>query len=360
MLDWELAFLSVYGCSSHEVDGNRHVVEIFSCDQASALENSFLRFLTVLLSKSLSRKPTLAPNAPCRVFRFLSSSTGDQDSKICDELLNAVSMTSFCAQSALLAHKYIRTPKSRDGVLFVVNANIVHKKNRLPALFILKTDYEGAGFIDSQGSFEERNDVILPELKKSLVYPYFDGANFHFDCVRIFQKNRADYFEKIMAVEALPDSNQIAEEALKAELENIKPGAYERYFAGHKEEKPKKRDLFGDTRLIEEKDLIDSDETSLVSVKTQTAVVEKDAGPVKLKLQIDDDIRFEGRIDQLNRNYFFARHGLEKMLIIKGDSFHTKSHFQSVEFMRLEEVQQILERLKVEVTTTEKAAEIDV
>jgi hypothetical protein len=347
MLDWELAYLSVYRCASLENSEGRSVTEIFSCESSSSIGEPFYRFLTALLSKTLSKKPSLTPGAPCRVFRFQSVSSGEQDSKICDELLHAVSLSGFRSQSALLAHKYIRTPKSRDGVLFVVNANVQAKKVRMPALFVLKTDYEGAGFIDGEGSFEERGDVILPELKKSLLYPYFDGANFQFDKVRIFQKNRSDYFEKIVAVEALPDSSQIAEEALRKELEEINPGvSYDRYFATPKEERPKKRDMFGDTRFIEEKDLLNSDEASLLSLKTQTAVVDKDAGPVRLKVQIDDDIRFEGRIDQLNRNYFFARNGLEKMLIIRGDSFHTKSHFQSVEFMRLEDFQQVLEKIQ--------------
>ena len=143
----------------------------------------------------------------------------------------------------------------------------------------------------------------------------------------------------------LPDSEEIADEALKEQLEQQSPGTYSKYFNIPREDRNVKREVFGQARTIQQSDLLDSDMVSHLSKKTQMKVVDQNVRPVKLRLNIDDGIRFEGRVDQINQSFFFAEHALEKYLIIRGSKFETRSHFQSVEFMKLEQLDEIMTRM---------------
>jgi hypothetical protein len=348
MENWELVYLSVFRCFSAEDSNVKEIEEMVCLTEFSEEHDELMEFLGGLISQSIKKKESLSPNASCRCFQFADSDKGQSDARICDELLNAVSKGVFQSHASLLANQYLKTPKSRDGILFVINANVSTKKARMPFVLVLKTDHQSGSIMDPTGELQQRNDVILPELKKSLVYPHFDGMNPDLNKVKIFQKSSSDYFQQLLALSELPDAHQIAEEALWEELSEKHPGAYDRYFQNQDEDRKKKRDIFGEARLVEETDLLDPDEITHVSMKTQMKNMDKNASPIRLRVQVDDGIRFDGRMDQLNKTYFFARNGLEKVLVVRGNTFSTKSHFQTVEFMQLQTLDEVLKKMGAE------------
>ena len=64
----------------------------------------------------------------------------------------------------------------------------------------------------------------------------------------------------------LPDSEEIADEALKEQLEQQSPGTYNKYFNIPREDQSNaKREVFGQTRTIQQSDLLDSDMVSHLS-----------------------------------------------------------------------------------------------
>ena len=342
-MDWELVYLSMFHCVIHE-NGDKEAIELASYQEIGSVEENLQSFVGSMLKQIKSKKASLTPTAACRAFQFDDNDLGKEDRKILDQLLNAVSLTSFEAHSRIVATKYIQSPKARQGILFVVTANTQLKKNMSPGLFVFKTDFQ-KGFVPADSGVSASNQIILPELKKGLQYPYHDGLNFHFDKIQLFQKSQSEYFQKMFRLITLPDSVEIADEALKEQLSQQKPGTYEKYFNIPREDRTDKREVFGQTRAVQNSDLLDSDMVSHLSKKTQMKVVDQNVRPLKLRLHVDDGIKFEGRVDQINQNYFFAEYGLEKYLIIRGNKFETRSHFQSVEFMKLEQLDEVMTRI---------------
>ncbi|MCJ8344861.1 hypothetical protein MJH12_04920, partial [bacterium] len=171
-------------------------------------------------------------------------------------------------------------------------------------------------------------------------------GNFKYNQVKIYQKSSADYFQKVFSVGDLPDSEEIADKCLHEELTEKSPETYDKYFELPEGDRRQKRELFGPSRIITDEDLLDVDNVSHLSLKTQMNVVDNNVKPVRLKVSIDDGLKFDGSVDQLNRTYFFAQEGLERYLIVKGVKFETKSHFQSVEFMKLENLEETMNRIR--------------
>ena len=342
-MDWELVYISAFQCEDNP-SGEKEATELFSSSVLEEDQEEMGDFLQELIKKLKAKKPSLSPSASCRAFQFHEDVLGSDDKKLCEQLLGAVSLPVFRNHAQLIATKYVRSAKARSGILFVINANTTTKKNMSPGLFVIKTDFQ-PGFLTTEGTVKQHSRVLLPELKKGMIYPHFDGMNFRFDQIQLFQKSSSDYFERLFRLTSLPDLEEIADESLAEHLETQKPGAYQKYFDMPVEDRRAKREVFGNTRLVQEPDLIEADDVSFISKKTQYSNVDKNAKPIRLKLQIDDGIRFEGKVDQLNQNYFFAQDGLEKFLIVRGSKFSTRSHFQTVEFMKLETLNDVITRI---------------
>ncbi len=347
-MDWELSYLSVFKVVASSDGRRRDVEEVGSWSVLAEESELYLQeFLEDMVRQAQGKKASLSPAGACRAWNFKTDESGREDRLLMDELLNAISRTSFHSHATLMAERYSRTPKARDGLLFVLNANLPVNKHLSPCILILKSDFRSAGLMDPMEGLKSSSEILLPELKKCLLYPHFDGLGFQFEQVRIFQSSRSEYFERLLHVSETSNSDEIADESLETELESIHPETYSKYFSAPEEERRQKRDVFGDGRFVEEVDLLDSDRVAQLALKTQMRAVDRNTRPLKLRLTIDDGLKFEGNSDQFNRSYFFARHGLEKVLIVRGQQFQTKSHYQTVEFLKLETLDEVIRRLDI-------------
>ncbi len=343
-MDWKLVYLSIY--KSFQPQGSRREVsEIATLGENDNEFESLMEFLGSLIRQAKNKKASLNPGGGCRAYAFEKSQSGTEDQGICDQMLNAVSKNVFRDYADIIAHKYARSKKSRDGILFVVLANTPVEKTLSPTLFVFKTDFQSASFLDDAGKLNDKADMLIPDLKKFMLYPHYDGLNFRFDQIRIFQSSASAYFQGLLALEPLPDSHSIAEKALKEELDKINPEAYDKYFNLPKEDRTQKRPVFGEARMIREDDLLSADQITHISDLVQNQNVDQNAKPIRLKVQIDNNLLFEGEMHQINRNFFFAQNGLEKILLVRGTEFETKSHFQTIEFLKLENLEEVLRRL---------------
>lgn len=346
-MDWNCVYLTAFRVEEQE-SGKKVAREIKNQSGLDPESDGGLQsFLEILVKQMKSRRPSLTPTAACKAYQFSEDALGQEDEKVCEQLLHAVSLSQFNSYANILAGKYVHSPKSRKGILFVINANVEIKKNLSPCLLVFKTDFQ-PGFIPEGSEIAAQEELILPELKKGLQFPYFDGANFQFNQLVIFQKSQADYFQRMLRLQSLPDNDEIVDEALHDQLEEKQPGAFEKYFRLPEEDRRVKREVFGAARIVQDNDLLQSDDVVHVTKKTQAQVVDNNAKPVRLRLSIDDGLRFEGKADQLNQSYYFAQEGMEKFLIIRGHKFETRSHFQAVEFMKLERLDEVLQRISAD------------
>lgn len=345
-INWEMVYMSVFRCVSDENSSKKIIEEIGEVSEIGIDEESFSDFIGDLIMQAVSKKASLSPIASCRTYQFLEDSKGKTDQSICNSLLTAVSQSHFRTHAKIVADQYTSTPKARDGLLFILNANYEQNKTLTPNVFILKVDYV-KGIVHSENSnLEHSESLLLPELKKAITYPYFDGGNFKYTQIKLYQRSSADYFQKMFNVGYLPDSEEIADHCLHEELKEKCPELYDKYFEIPQGERRQKRELFGSSRIVKEEDLLDVDNVSHLSLQTQMNVVDQNVKPVRLKVNIDDGLKFDGSVDQLNRTYFFAQEGLERYLIVKGGKFEIKGHYQSAEFMKLESLEDTLSRFK--------------
>lgn len=347
-MNWELVYMVMYLITQDEDSAKKTVVPMGTVHEIGIDEESLSDFVGDLIIQAVGKKASLSPNAKSKAFVFTDDENGESHQKICDNLLTAVSRDSFKEQADKVAENYINTPKARDGVLFVINCNAEQNKTLTPNVLIIKSDHS-SGIVED---FEEHEKIsysegiLSKELTKVIQYPFFDGGNFRYNKVKVYQKQTSDYFQKTFSLGLLPDSFQIIDACLLAELQEKCPEVFEKYFELPEGDRQQKRELFGPSRIVTDDDLLDVDNTSHLSLKTQMSVVDKGIDPVRLKISIDDGLKFNGSVDQLNRTYFFAQEGLERYLIVKGVKFETKDHFQTVEFMKLENLEDTMKRIK--------------
>ncbi len=342
-MEWEPVYLSLFRCENLGEAHEKNIQEVLSTDRFDE-EGPLGEFIRGLIASMLKKKASLVPQASCRAFQFAQDSEGDSDRRLCDQLLHAVSLSAFSSHAQILATKYAKSPRAREGLLFVFNSNLVLSKSLSPVLSVFKTDFQ-PGILPQGAELSFHSNLILPELKKGLFYPYHDGLRFHLDQVKLFQSSSSDYFQRLFQLQSLPDREEIIDKALKTELEERDPGTYAKYFDAPVQSRSKKREVFGPTRKIADEDLMSPDRVVVLNYKTQERVAQDQDYPIRLRLKIDESLQFEGRVDQMNRNYYFAREGLEKFLIIRGNKFETGNHFQSVEFMELESLDEALHRI---------------
>ncbi|MBW7877228.1 MAG: DUF3900 domain-containing protein [Candidatus Cloacimonetes bacterium] len=348
-MEWELVYLSIYRFYQDDEDKRRTMEEIATLSANDSYEDRFpflQEYLSDMIRQAKGKKASLSPSASCRAWRFrIEDEAGQEDKNLCDALLGSVSKSTFQNHAQILAQRYTRIPKSRNGLLFVLNANTMQGKNLAPSLLIFKADFRSAALVNEDKAIKENHEILLSDLKKCMWYPHFDGFNHNLDQIRIFQSSASDYFQKLLNVVDLPDSVDIAEEALREELFEIHPEVYEKYFQIPEQERHQKREVFGERRYVAEEDLLEPEKVAQLAVKAQIRNIDQNAKPLRLRLNIDGGLKFEGSIDLLGQTFFFAKHGDEKILILRGDKFETKSHYQPIEFLKLESLESVIQKL---------------
>lgn len=346
-MDWNLVYINVYQIDELESGKKAPNCVVDQSGLDPEKDGALTSMLELLIKQMKSRRPSLAPTAACKAYEFSAHSLGQEDQSVTEQLLHAVSLNQFREFAKILAGKYVNSPKARRGWLFVINANVEIKKNLTPCLFVFKMDFQ-PGFRPEGVEFSVEEELILPEMKKGLQYPYFDGANFQFNQLVIFQKSSADYFQRMLRLNSIPNEMEVSDECLEEQLEERQPGVYEKYFRLPEEDRRVKREVLGSSRIVQDADLLEADEVFHLSKKHQAAAMDNNLKPQKLSLMIDDGLRFEGKTDQLNQSYYLAQVGLEKILIIRGHKFETKGAFTPAEFLKPESLDEVLDRLRAD------------
>jgi len=116
------------------------------------------------------------------------------------------------------------------------------------------------------------------------------------------------------------------------------PEQYEMYLQGV----PKKRELFSDHQFVNAPDLLSAEEVEVLCRKSYQSSLDRHGKKPKVKIQIDEGVKFEGQLDKMGESFFFAKAGEENFLIIKGVNFVTKSQLTAVEFLDVQELAEVM------------------
>lgn len=346
-MNWNCVYIEIFEIFELE-SGKKDFKSIFANDGLDPEEHGSIQgMLERLVFQMRGKKPSLSPTGACKVYEFSEDDLGFEDHKIAEHLLHSTRLEYFRGFSKVTAGKYVHSPKARQGWLIVMNANVEIRKNLAPQVLIFKADFQ-PGFMPSEDSINAKENLILPELKKGMMYPHFDGANFRFDQLVIFQKSSSEYFHRMLRVNVLPSKLDIEEGCLLEKLDEVNPGAYEKYFRLPEEDRRAKREVIGALRIVQVDDQLQMDQAAMVAKKTQLGVIDNNCKPSKIKLQIDDGIKFEAKADQLNSSFFVAQNGMEKFIIIRANKFETKGAFNALEFAKTESLDDVVQSLKLD------------
>jgi len=344
-MNWNCVHIEIFEIFELE-SGKKDFKSIFANAGLDPEEHETLEtMVSSLVQKIRGKKPTLAPTGECKVYQFNDCSLGEEDQGLLGSLTTPETMEKFSSYARVLAGKYIHSPKSRRGLLIVINADIEFKKHFSPHLLVFKSDFQ-PGFMPDENNINIQENLILPELKKGFIYPYFDGTNYMFHQVKVNQKSSSDYFHRMLRVNVLPSNLDIEEECLLERLDEMNPGAYEKYFRLPEEDRRSKREVLGPSRIVQDDDQLQMDQAAMVAKKTQVGLVDNNCKPSKIKLQIDDGIKFEAKADQLNSSFFVAQDGMEKFIIIRAKKVETKGAFNALEFSKTESLDDVVQSLK--------------
>ncbi|MBI4863177.1 MAG: DUF3900 domain-containing protein [Candidatus Riflebacteria bacterium] len=217
----------------------------------------------------------------------------------------------------------------------------------IPFYVLFKCDFEDARRLTPRTGLERVDEIIENRLKKMAMFPYFNGFEQDGSRVKIFQSNPSDYFHELLEVQVPATAKQLFQKELKEAVGARHHDRYDDYFVGLP---PEKRELFGEERFIPLSDLLPPPEVNYVTQRSCQAVREKYDKKVKATIKVDGTLKVEMELDALGKSFFFARKGDVRYMIIRGESFVTSGQLSGLDFLNVEELDDILPRVTEEIS----------
>jgi len=349
--DWKLIHLVAHRCQSvvgRDGHPQKEASHVLSQNHFSAGQELLEELLDTLLSSAWAKKVDMNDSSSCRAFPFAHSEGGVTDRSLLTEMVSATKLEDFEPRAQLLAERYCRQPRAREGILLQLCCVITSGRARMiPFLFLFKCDFEEARKLTNETGLERVDEVILNKLKKVAIYPNFDGFEPDGDRVKLFQSTPSEYFHELLELQQPATAKQLFQEELKSAVSVRHPNHYDDYFVGLP---PAPRELFGNECYIPVKELLPAPEVQYVNDRSCQAAREKYDRPVRTTIKIDGLIKVEAELAGLNRSFFLAKKGDQRYLIIRGERFVTGGQLSGLDFLKLDELEDLLPRVMEDVS----------
>lgn len=347
--DWKLVHLCLFRCMTDEDSAKPRLrVEHLGSQKHFETGQELLEeLLDRLLSSAWGKKVDINESSACRAFPFKDTERGEGDRQALEELVSAASLEGFEARANALTERYAVIPRARQGIL--IHAAVTVDSGRaksLPFYFLFKCDFEDARQLAEDRTLVMVPEIILDKLKKVLVYPFFDGFAPDADRVKLFQASASDYFHELLDVERPATAKELFQRELATAVQSRFQHRYDDYFVG---EPPRKRELFGDERIIPLQDLMPSPEVKYVTEKSCRAAKDKYDKPIRITIKIDETVKVEADLSGLGKSFFIAKKGDLRYLILRGERFVGSGPLSGLDFLDVENLEEILGRVTEDV-----------
>jgi hypothetical protein len=343
--DWKLVHLCLFRVKTDEDSAKpRLKVEHLGSQKFFETGQELLEeLIDKLLTTAWGKKVDINESSSCRAYPFKATHRGGEDRQLLEELVASPNLEDFEVRANTLTEHYASIPRSRPGVLVHVVATIdAGRAKALPFYFLFKCDFEDARQLGDDRNIVPVPEVILEKLKKMLCYPFFDGFAQDAERVKLFQASASDYFHEVVDVERPATAKELFQQELASAVQSRHEHRYDNYFVG---EPPKKRELFGQDRIIPLNDLLPAPEVKYVTEKTCRAAKDKYDKQVKVSIKIDEQVKFEADMAGLNRSFFFAQKGDMRFIIIRGERFVGGGQLTGLDFLDVEQLDDIMPRV---------------
>lgn len=350
-MDFEINFLSFYVV---QVEGKGEAVDKrykhFQTLDAEEYEDSSLKeFLNGELLKISKRKVerhAKTEQAPTKIGRFIVEEGHELDSNPHYNLFNRIRFAetkeNFKDMSEPLVYTYLDTSAVRGGVFLIAQAKL-RKYFDDPFVFVMKCDFEPkvASISDESTLIRNVEMAITTKNMKSIQYPYMpEEGMVEPGELKIHQASHARYFEDFLK---FVEYERSMPEILKTQVMDMVYDQIEDVF----EEGTEEREQFDQAMEVwaasPKREIMEQFSTE--EVMEATAQIVEHAPEVELKLKADH-ISVKALLADFGDLIHIAKVNDRYVLMIEADTLTFEKGFSPIEFLKPDELQDVIERIE--------------
>lgn len=350
-MDFTVQYLSFYMVT---VDGkgesqDKRYRHFQTLDKDTYAASSLHEFLDGELAKIVKRKVDRHPKtdqAPTKVGHFIVEEghdlTSNPNYNMLQRVQNAKTLDEFQQYAEFLTRTYIDTSAIRGGVFLIVSAKLSMLYDE-PFVFILKCDFEPkvASIADETSLIHNVEMAITTKNMKSIVFPYMEEEGIlHDNELKLHQASHARYFEDFLKFvaygESLPEivKNQVYDMVIEHVQETLpqEGEAIEKFEEAMQiwAESPK--------REIQE-------HFTTEEVVEAAAAITEHSPDLELKFKADH-IAIKGYLSDFADTIHIAKVNNRYVTIIESDTLLFEKDFSPIEFLKPDEVQDVIEKIE--------------
>ncbi|RDI41383.1 DUF3900 domain-containing protein [Falsibacillus pallidus] len=248
----------------------------------------------------------------------------------------------FQEESEKFAAAYVDTSAVRGGVFIVASAKL-RKYFDDPFVFILKCDFEPkvASISDESTLIRNVEMAITTKNMKSIQYPYMpEEGVVEEQELKIHQSSHARYFEDFLKYVEYGESMP---EIVKTQVMEIVKTHMEEAFEPESEELEELESAMEVWAASEKRDIQERFTTEQI-IEASAQIIEH-TPDIELKMKLDS-VDVKGLLSDFGENIHLAKVGHKYVLVVEAESVLFEKGFSPVEFLKPDELEQVIERIR--------------
>ncbi|MFB7141935.1 DUF3900 domain-containing protein [Gottfriedia sp. NPDC056225] len=356
-MDFEITYLSFYVVT---VEGkgeqtDKRYKHFQTIDESTFEESALKGFLEGELERIVNRKVEKHPKSdsvPTKLGHFIVEEGYALDSNpnynLFQRIRGAKSIEEFKAENETLVINYIETSAVRGGAFLVIQAKL-RKYFDDPFLFVLKCDFEPkvASISDESTLIKTVEMAITTKNMKSIQYPYMEELGMISESeLKIHQASHARYFEDFLKFVSYSESMP---EIVKSQVMEMVYDKIEDVF----EEESVERQQFEAAMEV----WAASPKREIQEHFTPDEVIEAAAQIVEHTPEIElsfkaDHFSVKGMLADFGENLHIAKVNGRYVVILEADTLQFEKGFSPIEFLKPDELEDVIERIGQKVNIT--------
>ncbi|MEC2072800.1 DUF3900 domain-containing protein [Alkalihalophilus marmarensis] len=349
-MDFTIQYLSffVINVEGQGEQANKTYKHYQTLDHTSYESHALKDFLDGELMKVAKRKVEQNPKSeqvPTKIGRFVVEPGYDLDTNPNYNQFNRIRLAEtsedFKRHSEQLVYAYMDTSAIRGGALLVIRAKL-NKYMDDPFVFVLKCDFEQkvASITDEKTLIHHVNRAITTKNMKSIQYPYMpeEGMVEEWE-LKVHQSSHARYFEDFLKFveynKSMPElvKHQMIEMAQQHIADTYQEASPER------EQEEEFIEAWSNTPVREMQEKWTPDQV----VEASAPIIEHQP-EIELKLKLDHiDVR--AMLSDFGECLHIAKVNGKYVIVIEGDSFTFEKGVSPVEFLKPDDLEEVLKRV---------------
>jgi len=351
-LDFEIRFLSFYvitveGSGENAVKSYKHFQTL---NQENYEESALKNFLDGELEKISKRKVERHPKTeqvPTKIGHFIVEPGYELDSNPNYNLFHRVRFADtkekFREENEAIITAYLDTSAVRGGVFLVATAKL-RKYFDEPFLFLLKCDFEPkvASISDESTLIRNVEMAITTKNMKSIQYPYMPEEGMIEEAeLKIHQSSHARYFEDFLKFVEYGESMP---EIVKTQVVTmLQEHFYEEYTeeSEEREQFDTAMEVWATSPKRELQERLDTNQ-----VMEATAQIIEHTPDIDLRMKLDH-ISVNALLSDFGDAVHIAKVNGRYVTVIESDSILFERGFSPIEFLKPDELEAVLERIRM-------------